>query len=102
MIIPFAQYFEKLFSGQTKWYVKYLGFLLFFGIIFINVALIFRSQKGDLKLAEGRTGSLVLFFFFFTTCLFCFFQASEKCGGVKNLFLRCYFSSCRASYSLYG
>jgi hypothetical protein len=82
MILPFREHFEKIFSGQAKWHIKYFWFLLFFIIIFLNVTLIFYRQNGPVP--KWKPLSWGLFFLFFSTSLFWFFQAGEKCKKIKN------------------
>ncbi len=86
MIIPFRKKFEEIFSGQEKWYKKYLWFLLF--LILISLSTIPAYAKEGVEFDKDLFLSSVGLFFFFATDLFTHLTLCDKDEQVKKMYLR--------------
>lgn len=96
LFIPFHEKFEKVFSKETKWTKKYVWFLLFFIFVFIGIA--FAMKKEGLGLGPWKIGSLIGFFFFFTTPLFIFLETGEWSKRINNVFLKLLVNCSQSGY----
>lgn len=87
MSFPFQKQFDKAFTGDTKWYIKYLWFILFciiFGLLIIVPALI----KEGFPKTFTRTRPVFIWIIFFITGLFVFLQINDKSRKIKYVPLK--------------
>lgn len=86
LFIPFNKKFEAVFSSESKWYKKYLWFVLFFLFYFGYFAVGMRED--GLKLKQGALFSLGCFFFYVTLTMFFVMQGSDRIKRIRSGFLK--------------